>query len=33
MASFSAESLNADPRFVSTTPGDEDFHLQGKVPL
>ncbi len=32
ITSFSAESLNADPRFVSTTPGNEDFHLQGNSP-
>jgi hypothetical protein len=27
-ATFSTESIEADPRFVSVTPGNEDFHLQ-----
>lgn len=32
VASFSTESIEADPRFVSVTPGGEDFHLQPGSP-
>jgi hypothetical protein len=31
-ASFSSSSLNTDPKFVSVTPGAEDFHLQPDSP-
>lgn len=31
-ATFSESSLNANPRFVSVTPGSEDFHLQPGSP-
>jgi hypothetical protein len=31
-ATFSAESVEADPRFMSVTPGNEDFHLQPGSP-
>jgi hypothetical protein len=31
-AGFSSDSLNADPRFASVTPGREDFHLQDDSP-
>lgn len=31
-STFSADSLDADPQFVSVTPGGEDFHLRPESP-